>query len=478
MEYMFQGCDTLVSLNLSGFSTGNVKDMTGMFDGCKYLTSIDLSGFNTANVTDMALMFQGCKSLASIDLFGFDTSKNNSLKCMFAQCSSLTSLDLRGFNTARVTDMTQMFIDCEDLERIYVGKGWNTANATRSENMFQNCLKLMGEKGTAYDSTHVDAYYAHIDGGSSNPGYFSTNESPAPTAAYAELSSDQKTLTFYHDNQRFSRLGISYLLNTGENNPSWFGYVESVTQVVFDPSFAAARPASTHSWFCYMDKLTSISGITNLNTSSVTDMALMFNGCKSLTSIDLSGFNTKNVKDMRSMFAGCDSLASLNLRRFNTTNVTNMASMFTDCGSLSSLDLSRFNTSNVRSMKTMYKGCDHLETIYAGNGWSTDAVTESREMFAGCEKLVGGQGTVYDEDHVDAAYAHIDDAPDNPGYFTWKDGALEGDVNGDGEVNISDVNCIINVILGAPDIYEGRADVNGDGEVMITDINAVLAYFL
>ena len=125
----------------------------------------------------------------------------------------------------------------------------------------------------------------------------------------------------------------------------------------------------------------------------------------------------------------------------------------------------------------MFKGCDHLETIYAGNGWSTDAVTESHEMFAGCEKLVGGQGTVYDEDHVDAAYAHIDDA-DDPGYFTWKDGILDGDVNGDGEVNISDVNCIINVILGAPDIYEGRADVNGDGEVMITDINAVLAYFL
>ena len=55
---------------------------------------------------------------------------------------------------------------------------------------------------------------------------------------------------------------------------------------------------------------------------------------------------------------------------------------------------------------------------------------------------------------------------------------LLGDVNGDGEVNIADVNCITSVILGDPDIYEGRADVNDDGEVTIADINVVIAYIL
>ena len=49
---------------------------------------------------------------------------------------------------------------------------------------------------------------------------------------------------------------------------------------------------------------------------------------------------------------------------------------------------------------------------------------------------------------------------------------IRGDVNGDGEVNIADVNCLISVILGAEDVYEGRADVNGDGEVNIADVNA------
>lgn len=49
---------------------------------------------------------------------------------------------------------------------------------------------------------------------------------------------------------------------------------------------------------------------------------------------------------------------------------------------------------------------------------------------------------------------------------------VPGDVNGDGEVNISDVSDIIDVILSGN--YSPMSDVNGDGEINITDINAVI----
>ena len=54
---------------------------------------------------------------------------------------------------------------------------------------------------------------------------------------------------------------------------------------------------------------------------------------------------------------------------------------------------------------------------------------------------------------------------------------IKGDVDGNGEVNIADVNCLIKVILGLVDAseYEGRAYVNEDSEVNIADVNAVLA---
>ncbi len=57
---------------------------------------------------------------------------------------------------------------------------------------------------------------------------------------------------------------------------------------------------------------------------------------------------------------------------------------------------------------------------------------------------------------------------------------IKGDVNGDGEVNIADVNCVIDVILGAREAseFEGRADVNGDGEVNIADVNVIIDIIL
>lgn len=56
--------------------------------------------------------------------------------------------------------------------------------------------------------------------------------------------------------------------------------------------------------------------------------------------------------------------------------------------------------------------------------------------------------------------------------------STKGDVNGDGEVNIADVNAVINIILGGSDSTEGRSDVNGDGEVNIADINTIINIIL
>lgn len=54
-----------------------------------------------------------------------------------------------------------------------------------------------------------------------------------------------------------------------------------------------------------------------------------------------------------------------------------------------------------------------------------------------------------------------------------------GDVDGDGEVNISDISAIIDILLrGGSDSDMSQADVNGDGEVNIADINSVIDIIL
>ncbi len=439
-------------------------DMTNLqtITGIEYL--------NTSEVTNMGHMFNGCIELTSLDLSSFNTSKVTHMHQMFQFCYELTSLDLSNFNTAKVTDMHYMLDYCTNLRTIYVGDGWSTAAVTNSTSMFRNCTSLVGGQGTTYDANHIDKAYAHIDGGPSNPGYFTEWKE-----AYACYTPSNTTLTFYYDKLRSSRTGTTYDLNTGNNWPDWYtdGTNASVTKVVFDPSFANARPTTTYDWFYYMQNLQSITGISYLNTSEVTSMAYMFCNCSILTSLDVSHFNTSKVTDMRYMFYNCRTLTSLDVSSFNTSKVTNMCALFLNC-KLTSLDLSGFNTSKVTNMRYMFAGGLNQQTIYVGNDWSTAAVTESSDMFTNCFNLVGGQGTTYDASHVDKAYAHIDGGTSNPGYFTAKNTGLRGDVNGDGSVNISDVTALIDYLLsGNPSgVNVTAADCNQDSSVNISDVTS------
>lgn len=165
--------------------------------------------------------------------------------------------------------------------------------------------------------------------------------------------------------------------------------------------------------------------VTHFNTDKVTMMDDMFSGCSFLTTLDVSHFNTIEVKYMEAMFSGCSGLKNIDVSHFDTSNVTYMDGMFYGCSGLTSLDLSNFNTSKVTKMyhsyyKGMFQDCTSLKTIYVGDGWNTDNVTDSEKMFLNCTSLVGGAGTKYDANLVDKTYAHIDGGVSNPGYLTDK----------------------------------------------------------
>ena len=422
MGNMFESCSSLTSLDLSGFNTSNVRGMASMFYDCSNLTSLDLSSFNTSNVTGMDGMFYGCSGLTSLDLSGFNTSNVTKMYNMFQGCSGLTSLDLSSFTTSNVTRMNSMFFGCINLTTIYVSNGWSTTAVTKSEYMFYGCRSLVGGMGTTYNVSHTDATYAHIDGGLSNPGYFTDINTALEPEAYACYTPSNLKLTFYYDYLSSTRPGTIYSLNTSYSYPGWVRdqTCSDVMLVEFDSSFADARPTSTSRWFAGMSHLKSIAGMAYLNTSEVTDMSGMFEQCNMMASLDLSHFNTANVTDMSCMFNGLssDESSTLDLSNFNTAKVTDMLSMFGGCRGLTSLDLSSFNTSDVTNMQEMFFDCSNLTTIYVSNGWSTAAVTSSDNMFTYCTSLVGGRGTTYDPSHVDAAYAHIDGGSSNPGYFT------------------------------------------------------------
>ena len=394
----FNGCETLETISgLEYLNTANVKYMSDMFGGCQNLSSLDLSKFNTEKVTDMSGMFYGCQKLSSLDLSKFNTEKVESMGKMFEGCSALTSLDLSNFNTKKVRYMASMFRACSALTTIYASDNFKTGQVTNSTGMFYGCKNLKG-----YSDSKTDRKYAN----SGTDGYFT------PGCAYAEFDNATGTLTFRYKGVKPAE---AYDLNVKSNNPGWNAQKRNIKKVVFDASFANARPTSCCLWFADCFYLTEIEGIENLNTEKVTNMVSMFSGCFALTSLDVSNFNTQNVEDMSIMFEYCSALSSLDLSKFNTANVKNMEDMFKECRKLSLLDLSNFNTERVKDMSSMFSGCSTLQTIFASDKFVTDQGFYGVGMFFDCKNLKGFIDYISntDKDKDDNKYANY-----KTGYFT------------------------------------------------------------
>ena len=154
MGYAFSNCDSLTSLDVSGFNTSNVTNMNSMFISCSSLTSLDVSHFNTSNVTDMYQLFSNCDSLTSLDVSGFNTSKVIRMDYMFAFCISLTSLDLSHFDTSSVTGMGGMFWNCSSLTSLDVSH-FNTSNVTNMNSMFSHCDSLTNLDLSGFNTSKV-----------------------------------------------------------------------------------------------------------------------------------------------------------------------------------------------------------------------------------------------------------------------------------------------------------------------------------
>ena len=409
MSYMFSDCSALSSLDLSNFNTAIVTNMSYMFNGCSALSSLDLSNFNTAIVTNMSYMFFNCANLSSLDLSNFNTAIVSDMSLMFGSCSTLSSLDLSNFYTKEVRDMSYMFSRCSALTTIYASDKFVTSKVQSGISMFSACKNL---KGTIlnYKDSKTDHTYANCG----TNGYFT------PVFEYAEFDKGTGTLTF---RRGLSKPKGAYALNVEASDPGWLTHKDEIKEVVFDASFADARPTSCYKWFWYCTNLATIEGIENLNTENVTNMGVMFCGCQKLssldltnfntgnvtnmsgmfgycyglTSLDLTSFNTANVTDMGQMFVACNGLASLDLTSFNTANVMNMGHMFWGCNGLTSLDLTSFNTANVTYMDFMFNNCSTLTTIYASEKFVTSKVQAGENMFSACRSL---------KDYRDSKTAH------------------------------------------------------------------------
>ncbi len=407
MWSMFFGCESLTALNVSSFDTSKVEVMVGLFANCSSLQTLDITNFNTSKCTQMHQMFYGCEKLTAIDLTNFDTSKADGFTNMFSNCKALTVLDLSSFDTSSATSASQVFSDCRNLITIIVTDKFDLSGATVYDGIFTGCTSLVGGKNTTWDESNpTDKTYAKIDGGTSDPGYFtqvyakvgkttcmSKTETKTAIAALDATTTPEVTIVLYNgvtaSDLGMSQSGSGILASMNSNSEvNMHLIVDQNANIVIQNGAGEA----------------------------------MFLGLDNLLSADLRGFNTSAATRMGTMFSECYNLIELNLSSFDTSLVEDMEGMFSYCYALPQLDLSSFDTSNVTDcMNYMFQDCRNLETIYVTTAFVTTNASEVSDMFDGCSsKLTGGSGTTWSASNPkDNTYARIDD-PSNghPGYFT------------------------------------------------------------
>ena len=136
--------------------------------------------------------------------------------------------------------------------------------------------------------------------------------------------------------------------------------------------------------------LRSCSTLSDLDTSrwtfSGSSTERMFEGCKSITNLDLRNLGMDTVVDSSYMFNSCTSLQTLDTSKWNLSNLSNGSYMFYSCTSLQTLDTSKWNLSNLSNGQYMFFQTPliSLDT----SGWVLSSLSNAAQMFQYCGNLI------------------------------------------------------------------------------------------
>ncbi|MCL2578217.1 MAG: BspA family leucine-rich repeat surface protein [Defluviitaleaceae bacterium] len=364
---------------ISGISfliTDDAENMQNMFDGANSLTSLNLSSWNTENVTNMASMFAGTHSLTQLILpANFVTSGVTNLQSMFHGARGLETLNLSGWNTSGVTDMANIFNDMQSLRTLNL-TNWDTrqivgtvgtnmqsmfanANALRQITFGQNFRTISGWNSIPnppadFGGNWLSPNVAIAPQTSNNLWARLAAETPTPPRAGTEtwmwsdllLGVEEGTLGIggatwtLNDDTVTINGGVTNTANAVSPATTTLHWMpdsnmrNSVTSIVFTAPVTAGENLSA--FFMHFPNLQTITGLNHLDVSAAANMSNMFNNAGSLSALNLSSWNTENVTNMTDMFSGTSTMQSLTIGPDFIASTSAANSLFTPNPAISS----------------------------------------------------------------------------------------------------------------------------------------------
>ena len=472
---MFYNCGNLSTVDfgkvgkpgeLHTSTPGAATAVDSMFYNCTKLVEIKgIESFDTSSATNMTKMFYNCRALTELDLSGFDTSSTTNMEQMFYNCLSLTELDLSGFDTSSVNNFKDMFGTnaTSSLTTIYASEAF-VVNSTDIVMFGTGLTSLVGGAGTSYSNQHRKSDYAHIDGGTDNPGYF-TNNAPTYTEMKAinsnawkidgkDTFSDVRAVVYFGRETDESKVPADQSKRRNvamDGQPEiwvWEEKHDDGTYSIYwwtEDNIVVKVNSESTLMFMYWGSKPIVSSFTadfqGLDFSEVKNFEKFF-GTKYNTEyskitriVDRSKgedvdyvFDISGAINTNNMFDNCLNLKSASFKG-NVKNSIKMRKMFYLCSALEVVDmtdlvfLNTIKGENSEGTGKMFEGCSKLETIYvndSGDGLNKNKITGNNpDMFKGCVALKGGNGFAFDPNKVDKTYASINTTNQN-GYLSVK----------------------------------------------------------
>ncbi len=412
LENRFAGAGNIVSIDLSGVILDQVTTLNQIFKGCNILKTVTFGpSFNTSTISIMNGMFLYDAMLTKVDLYNLNTTNVTTMAGIFQDCSSLKVLDLSNFETTNITDFTYMFSGCTNLSIILASEDFVVSGGATDTGMFDRCSNLKGGNGTVWTSEKTGKDYARLDGGTTNPGYFT--EKPA---------SGRATITF--ETGEGSTIA-SQTVECGElaENPGepskegyifegWFtdtAYTEPFdftdTPIIFDTTIYAK-------WESRSGKFARINGTYYGSMSATMDAiaALSGQGVTDATFVLYeTPANESQNSDLLEVIGKGNSSSNCIVKALKTSGVQNVSfvidkdvglvfrgdqicEIFDECLNFVSIDLSGviLATSGdvpAELMDNLFNGCQNLKTVIFPDNLDTSTILSMVNMFRNCRSL-------------------------------------------------------------------------------------------
>lgn len=294
-------------------------------NGITYKTKLKSNSTIVGGAVYSDYLFAGNKYVESVKVgANIDFSETAGLVGMFCGCTKLKTVKFYNKNFGSAVDLTSMFSGCTVLADCNI-TSLDLSNTTRMSNMFYNCKTLtdITFKDDAFlNVTEVNSLFAGCTG---LPSDFVFDYSMPKVTNVSRLVSNCTNIT-------------NATINIKDND----GSLQKINGLFGE---------------CTNLKEVSFSG----NFSNFIYVSCLFDGCSSLTNIDLSVLENSRINDFYSMFRGCTKLTQLDLSMID------------------------FTYTQQSGYSYMFKDCSSLATILVNDTWRTDRVKDSYDVFKNCK---------------------------------------------------------------------------------------------